>query len=281
MSLSISVVQMCGLGNSPGMSYPVALLTSLMAGLVLATVAAPVGVSGAVFLLPVQLSILQIPNPAVTPTNLLFNIVATPGALLRYRRSARLSSPLTRVLLGGTVPGVIVGAAIRVFLIPGPRLFRLVVAAILLPLGLWLCIGASVRSQRTSEPASFSYRAMAVLALGVGVVGGIYGVGGGSLLSPILVSRGLPTRIVAPAALTSTFVTSVAGAVTYAIIAMASPGRHIAPQWAIGVVAGVGGLMGGYLGAWIQPKVPEEVLRVVLGILALATALLYVWQALH
>ena len=153
------------------MSYPVALLTSLLAGLILATVAAPVGVSGAVFLLPVQLSILQVPNPAVTPTNLVFNIVATPGALLRYRRGASLSSPLTRVLLGGTVPGVIVGAAIRVFLIPGPRLFRLVVAVILLPLGLWLCLGVFVRSQRTSEPVTFAYRSMAVLALGVGVVG--------------------------------------------------------------------------------------------------------------
>ena len=34
------------------MSYPVALVTSLLAGLILATVTAPVGVSGAVFLLP-------------------------------------------------------------------------------------------------------------------------------------------------------------------------------------------------------------------------------------
>ncbi len=41
------------------------------------------------------------------------------------------------------------------------------------------------------------------------------------------------------------------------------------------------GLIGGYLGAFIQPKLPEEVLRVVLGTLALATAVLYVWQALH
>jgi hypothetical protein len=252
----------------------------LAAGLILATVTAPVGVSGAVFLLPVQLSILQVPNPAVTPTNLLFNIVATPGALLRYRRAASLSSPLTRVLLGGTVPGVIIGAIIRVFLIPGPRLFRLVVAGILLPLGLWLCLGAFMRSRATPEPLAFSSRWLAVLALGVGVVGGVYGIGGGSLLSPILVGRGLPTRIVAPAALTATFVTSVAGAVTYTLIAIASPSQHIAPVWSIGVVAGVGGLIGGYLGAWLQPKVPEGVLRVVLGMLALATALLYVWQAL-
>jgi hypothetical protein len=44
-----------------------------------------VGVSGAVFVLPVQLDLLKVPSPAVTPTNLLFNVVATPGALLRFR----------------------------------------------------------------------------------------------------------------------------------------------------------------------------------------------------
>jgi uncharacterized protein len=47
-------------------------------------------VSGAVFLLPVQVSLLGVPSPAVTPTNLLFNVVATPGGLLRYRRRGGL-----------------------------------------------------------------------------------------------------------------------------------------------------------------------------------------------
>ena len=48
-------------------------------GLVIATLTTPVGVSGAVFLLPVQFSVLGVPSPAVTPTNLLFNVVAGPG----------------------------------------------------------------------------------------------------------------------------------------------------------------------------------------------------------
>ena len=39
-------------------------------------------VSGAVFLVPVQVSILHTPNPALTPTNLLYNVIAIPGALL-------------------------------------------------------------------------------------------------------------------------------------------------------------------------------------------------------
>jgi hypothetical protein len=38
----------------------------------------PGRVSGAVFLLPVQLSVLGVPSPAVTPTNLIYNVVAGP-----------------------------------------------------------------------------------------------------------------------------------------------------------------------------------------------------------
>ncbi len=37
----------------------------------LALITTPAGVSGAVLLLPVQLSVLHVPSPAVTPTNLL------------------------------------------------------------------------------------------------------------------------------------------------------------------------------------------------------------------
>ena len=66
-----------------------------MAGWGVAVLTVPVGVSGAVFLLPIQLTVLDVPSPAVTPTNLLFNIVAIPGALARYRTRAPLQSPLT------------------------------------------------------------------------------------------------------------------------------------------------------------------------------------------
>ncbi len=78
----------------------------------------PVGVSGAVFLVPVQISILHTPSPAVTPTNLLYNLIAIPGALLRFHREDRLTGPLTRLLVLGTLPGVVAGAVIRVVIYP-------------------------------------------------------------------------------------------------------------------------------------------------------------------
>ncbi|MBK5996977.1 sulfite exporter TauE/SafE family protein [Streptomyces sp. MBT58] len=254
-------------------------LLGFTAGLLISVVTAPVGVSGAVFLLPVQVSVLGVPSPAVTPTNLLYNVVAGPGALLRYWRAGQLGGPLTRLLIAGTVPGVIVGAVIRVFAVPGPRVFRLLIAVLLLPLGLWLWL----RSVRPAPPRAGdlpSPSATRALALAVGVAGGIYGIGGGSLLGPILVGRGAPVATVAPAALASTFVTSVVGAATYALLSLAASGE-VAPDWLLGISCGAGGLLGGYLGAHLQPHLPETALRLLLATLAAGIGALYAVQALH
>ncbi|WP_344606983.1 sulfite exporter TauE/SafE family protein [Streptomyces glaucus] len=252
----------------------------LALGMLTAVVTAPVGVSGAVFLLPVQLSVLAVPHPAVTPTNLLYNVVAGPGALLRHRRDGALRGPLVRRLVLGTLPGVVLGAVIRVFALPGPEVFRLLVAALLLPLGTWLVVRtlrpAPARARRP-EPAP---RTVTGLALVVGVVGGVYGIGGGSLLGPVLVGRGVPVSRVAPAALAATFVTSVAGASAYVLLSLAH-GGSVAPDWFLGLACGLGGLLGGYAGARLRPRVPETFLRLLLGTLAAALGALYALGALR
>ena len=56
----------------------------------LALATTPAGVSGAVLLLPIRLSILHVRSPAVTLTNLLFNVAAVPGGLLRLWHERRL-----------------------------------------------------------------------------------------------------------------------------------------------------------------------------------------------
>jgi uncharacterized membrane protein YfcA len=90
----------------------------------------------------------------------------------------------------------------------------------------------------------------------------------------------VPVATVAPAALASTFVTSVVGAVTYALLALATTG-DIAPDWLLGLACGLGGLVGGYLGAHLQPRLPETALRLMLGSLAVSVGALYAVQALR
>ncbi|NDK91743.1 TSUP family transporter [Gordonia desulfuricans] len=250
------------------------------AGLLISVVTTPVGVSGAVFLLPVQVSVLGVPSPSVTPTNLMFNLVSIPGALARYRRSGSLRSPLTRLLIAGTVPGVVVGAIVRVVVLPDPRPFKLIVGALLLPLGAWLLLQTRASRPRRQTTDGPDRRVVVALALAAGLVGGVYGIGGGSLLSPILVGRGMVTAVVAPAALTSTFITSGVGAVTFIVLAVATGDSTIAPIWLLGLALGLGGLIGGYLGAHYRSLMPERALKGVLGILAVATAALYLVEVL-
>ena len=71
----------------------------------------------------------------------------------------------------------------------------------------------------------------------VGCVGGIYGIGGGSILAPVLIGTGRPPSQVAPAALASTFVTSVAGVVTFTVLSLHHSGP-VAPDWPTGIALG-------------------------------------------
>lgn len=231
----------------------------------------PVGVSGAVFLVPVQVSVLGVPSPSVTPTNLLYNLVAIPGALARFHREGRLAGRLTRVLAVGSLPGVVIGAVIRVELLSSPHAFYLVIAAVLGPLGAWLAL---LRPARARSDGRAPMRWITFAAFAVGIVGGIYGIGGGSILAPILVGVGFTVAEVAPATLAATFITSIAGVATYAVLSIEGTG-DIAPDWLLGLSMGLGGLAGSYLGARFQSRLPEALLRRGLGILALALALRY------
>lgn len=258
---------------------------ALVAGFVIALVTAPVGVSGAVFLLPVQLSVLGVPNPQVTPTNLLYNVVAGPGALIRYLRRGQMDMALAWAMILGSAPGVIAGAFIRVYIADDPTVFRLIAASVLLPTGLFILAatyrptGKAETNGQTLQSAAPKLSTITALALGIGVVGGIYGIGGGSVLAPLLVGAGMTVARVAPAALASTWVASIIGVLTYAVIALHAPGA-VAPDWHLGIAAGIGGLAGGYVGAHLQPRLPERSLRLVLGFLAICLAGVYAAQAL-
>jgi uncharacterized protein len=205
------------------------------------------------------------------PTNLLFDVAAVPGGLLRFWHERRLLKPLTWLLVAETLPGAI----IRVELLSGSHAFTLLAAGVLLPLGLWLALGAQ-RLPRTKSQLTRRSRALIwILSLAVGTVGGLYGIGGESLLAPILLAAGLSAYDVAPATLTATFLTSIAGIVTYQIL-QATHGGAIAPDWALGAFLGAGGFAGSYLGARLQRHLPERSIRRLLGLIACLVAARYI-----
>jgi uncharacterized protein len=255
-------------------------IAALIAAYVIAVFTTPAGISGAVLLLPFQVSVLGTPSPTVTPTNLLYNVVATPGALYRYWRQKQTGGRLALVLITGTLPGVIAGSVIRVELLPGPRVFDLVIATVMIPLGTWLALTRPPGPDNPARPArTIPAPILIILAAAVGCVGGIYGIGGGVILAPILIGSGQHASEVAPAALASTFVTSVAGVLTFTILSLHHPGS-VAPDWPTGIALGIGGLAGGYTGARIQSRLPDALIRRLVGVLVVAIGIFYLRSGL-
>lgn len=105
---------------------------------IVSSMTAPAGVSGAFLLLPFQVSVLHYTSPSVSPTNLIYNIVAIPGGLYRFIKEGRMAWPLTWVVIVGTLPGVFLGSWVRIVYLPDPRAFKLFVGLVLLYLGLRL-----------------------------------------------------------------------------------------------------------------------------------------------
>jgi uncharacterized membrane protein YfcA len=115
------------------------------------------------------------------------------------------------------------------------------------------------------------------LSLVVGVVGGVYGIGGGAIMAPFFVTVcRLPVYTVAGAALMGTLITSFAGVVFYQAIAPFYPDLAVAPDWALGVLFGLGGAAGMYLGARTQKFVPALAIKAMLGLVVLFTAAKYI-----
>jgi hypothetical protein len=287
------------------------------------------GVSGAFLLLPFQVSILGFTSPAVSSTNQMFNIVAIPSGVYRYIKEGRMLWPLTWVVIIGTLPGVFIGAIVRVKYLPDPQNFKLFAGLVLLYMGgrllKDLIFSKKKRDTPTTEerfqqrrkaqtPATgseavscerlscvtvrqwtpkrivydfygetFTVNAVGLMALSlvVGMVGGVYGIGGGAIIAPFLVSFfGMPIYAVAGAALMGTFVTSVAGVAFYQILAPHYPGMVIAPDWLLGFLFGIGGFAGMYCGARLQKFVSARFIKWILVVCLLFTAGKYIWSFL-
>ena len=285
------------------------------------------GVSGAFLLLPFQMSFLGYTSPSVSSTNQVYNIVAIPSGVYRYWREGRMVWPLTWVVIMGTLPGVLIGAMVRVTYLPDPKNFKLFAAAVLLYIGLRMVrdllknkdgrgnknnsekrfqeLIKSYRSRSNSmsiadethlkattvtsfnlrrlsytfydESFDVSFWGIFTLSLIVGIAGGIYGIGGGSIIAPFFVTFfGLPVYTVAGAALMGTFVTSVAGVAFYEVIAPYYPNLSVAPDWLLGGLFGIGGIAGMYLGAYCQKFVPAKAIKWMLTVIIIATAFKYV-----
>ncbi len=260
------------------------------------------GMSGAFLLLPVNMSLFGFTGVAVTSTNFFYNAIGIPGGIARFIKERRMVWPLAGWMVAGTLPGVMIGYYLRATYFPDPRIFKLFVGLVLLFMAgrllwtVWVGRKASkkppadrcVIAELTWNMREISYlfldrpvriRVVLLLLLSffIGIVAGIYGIGGGALLIPFLVGfMDLPVYTLAGASLLGTFVTSVAGVIIYSTVPL--HGQTAPPDWLLGFLYGLGGMAGMYLGAKFQRYVPEFLIKGLLGLILLFISGRYIWQ---
>ena len=284
-------------------------LVPVLAAMGISFVTSMGGLSGAFLLLPFQMSFLGYTSPGVSATNHLFNVLACPGGIVRYAREGRLLWPLALTVAVGTLPGIVLGSLIRVYWLPDESRFK-VFAGLLL---LWIFWRMFRDLRRPAAPArkgggmarihverwdrsrlvftfgearhSVSCPRLAALSLGIGLAGGIYGIGGGAILSPFLVSIfGLPVHAIAGALLlgVATSLPELTSSINLAklgnFLGLFSSLDGIGADPLLGLLLGLGGLMGSYLGARCQRFVPARRIKWGLALILLFTSLRYLWQ---
>jgi len=264
------------------------------------------GISGAFLLLPFQMSVLGYTSPSVSATNHVFNIIAIPSGVYRYIKENRMLWPLARAIIIGTLPGVFIGAWVRIEYLPDPKNFKMFAGIVLLYIG-WKLFKDILSKNKTKDnnlpvmgtgfdalsildtslkKVSFTFGGtlytyapltIYLICFFVGIIGGIYGIGGGSIIAPILVTIiGLPVYVIAGAALLGTFVTSVSGVIFYKFLASVYPHVSIAPDWMLGSLFGFGGFYGMYLGARSQKYVKAVYIKGILACCILFIAIKYI-----
>uniref|UniRef100_A0A7C4S7J4 Probable membrane transporter protein n=1 Tax=Geoglobus ahangari TaxID=113653 RepID=A0A7C4S7J4_9EURY len=278
------------------------LLLTFLTAFIIAFFASPSGVSGAFLLLPFLVSVLGITDPSANATNFLYNVIAIPSGVYRYWKEKRMLWILALIMIIGYLPGIYVGSLMRTSFLLDPKTFKLFIGIVLMFLGLNLA--RTIRARYVKEmdekvktfkgvkgfvtlkevslkrvsfnfwekEYSFNPFGIFAISLAIGIVGGAYGVGGGALAAPLILSIfKLPIYAIAGANLLGTFTSSVFGIISYSSLGYL-------PRLDIGLALGFGGLSGMYCGARIQKYLPEKLIRISLTILILLLSFRYITQ---
>jgi uncharacterized protein len=283
------------------------IFTPSLIAFVVSFIASIGGISGAFILLPFQISVLNYNAPSVSGTNHLFNIFAVPTGIWQYIKEKRMVWPLTWIVIIGTLPGILLGTWIRLVYLPNPKNFKLFAATVLLYIGVKMFTDfrrdkKALAESKNDPPVdfatdfivtetrfslkkvefkfsgqyfSFPVLKVSLLCFVVGIIGGIYGIGGGAIAPFFVTIFKLPVYAVAGASLMGTFVTSLAAVILFQILAFFYSNASAAPDWHLGFCFGLGGLFGIYFGTKFQKYIPAYIIKFILFVFVMFVSIKY------
>jgi uncharacterized membrane protein YfcA len=237
----------------------------LALGLAIGLLIGLLGAGGTVLTVPALVYLADLPVDAAVATSLVLVVLSAVSGLVGHRGSGRV---MWR-------EGLLFGGLGSVGAVAGSRLSAAVPDRLLLGLFSVVLLAAAAAMLRDPPDSGPLPRRpwwqVALLAAGVGLLTGFFGVGGGFLAVPALVlALGLPLERATATALVVIVVNA-----TVALAARGGDGVDIAATaW-----TGVGAVLGGAGGALAARRVPTSALRRAFGLLLVVTAVVVLTEA--
>ena len=205
---------------------------------------------------------------AAAGTNIAISAAAAGAGGLKHAREGRVDWRVVGWTAPPSVAGAIAGALLANGVFPEALVYGLISAVLV-----WSGVDLAFRPVTARPREHLRVGRGGALAFVIGVLGGAAGVILGTLRMPTLIrSVGLDVRRAAGTNLVVGFLLGIAGFATYAA------GTGV--DWDVLTVGLAGAIPGGWLGARVSGRVPENVLRLALGAVLILIGVAFAVQAI-
>ncbi|MFD1020486.1 sulfite exporter TauE/SafE family protein [Thalassobacillus hwangdonensis] len=269
------------------------IIVSFIIGLITAIAGSIAGLGGGVILVPVVLFLHEVWDAFAWATpqkvvgiSLVVMIFTGLSSMLSYMKSKRIDFKSGSIFIGGSIPGGIFGSYLNQFF--STDHFSLFFGIVMLLVFSVFFIRtkdnrALLKSEnglaRTAEidGKMFHYRISIVtgllLSFVVGMLSGLFGIGGGSLMVPAMILLfGFPAHIATATSMFMIFFASISSSATHILLG------HV--DWIYTLAFIPGAYIGGTLGAKINQKLKGNAVEWVLRGLLLLIAIRMIWQGI-
>lgn len=260
-------------------------------GLVAGTLGSLVGFGGGVILVPVLLyagswfAFLQSFSPqTAVGTSLVIVIVTALSSVISYAKQRKVDFRSALLFFSASGPGAIIGAAVNGGL--DKDSFQLYFGFMMLFLLFLLTLRNRLHTKKkikwtttktyldeNGEEKEYGYHIVIALliSLVVGIISGLFGIGGGSLLVPaMLIFFHFPTRMAAATSMMVIFMSSIMGSITHFTLGNI--------DWVYAAAIAPGAWIGGTLGAWLSRRMGGKGVELVLRIMLFVIATKMIWE---
>jgi len=265
----------------------------ILVGIFAGTIGSMVGLGGGVIIVPVLLFLGSIYGEIdITPqiavgTSLVVVGVSSLSSSISYFKKGRVDASSAWLFFAASGPAAILGAYLNSLMSGGAfmlgfGLFMIAVSFLLMMRGKWTqkklrwTVTRTYRDPVSEESYTYGYtRTIALIAsFVVGMLAGLFGVGGGALMMPVLLLLfHFPVHLAAATSMFMIFLSSIPGSVTHAYLGSI--------DWLLAVAIAPGAWVGGKLGSWLSLKMKGKTLVFVLRMMLILTGVKLIWDGVQ